>query len=104
SNCSSALDIETSFPVTGLGGLGDAERKKDVSTGGLLVSFHKRVIYSGAGSTMALPSQPEPAKAIWTKAGAKSARITWERSIESLGIWVHGWSEDSAQPGVKRSS
>lgn len=54
------------------------------------MSFHKRVIYSGDGSTMALPSQPEPAKAIWTKAGAKSARIAWEMSIESLGIWVHG--------------
>jgi len=75
-----------------------------VNTGGLLVSFHKRVIYSGNGSTMALPSQLEPEKAIWTKAGAKSARIAWERSIESLGIWVCGWSKDLVQPGVKQSS
>lgn len=63
------------------------------------MSLHKRVILD-----MALPSQPEPAKAIWIKAGAKSASITWERNIESLGIWAHGWSEDSAQPGVERSS
>lgn len=48
--------------------------------------FHKRAIYPGDGSTMALPSQLEPAKAIWTKAETKPARIAWKRSTESLGM------------------
>lgn len=41
---------------------------------------------------MVLPSQLQPANATWPKAGARSARMAWERSIESLGIWARGWS------------
>lgn len=36
-------------------------------------------------------SQLEPAMEIWAKAEAKCARTAWERSIESLAIWAHGW-------------
>lgn len=51
-------------------------------------------IYSKDGSTMALPRQLQPAKAIWPKAEAGSARMVWESSIESLGICACGWSEE----------
>lgn len=43
---------------------------------------------------MALPRQLQPAKAIWPKAEAGSARMVWESSIESLGICACGWSEE----------
>lgn len=43
---------------------------------------------------MVLPSQLQPAKAIWPKAEARPARMAWERSIESLGIWARGWSKE----------
>lgn len=51
-------------------------------------------IYSRNGSTMVLPSQLQPAKAIWPKAEARSARMAWERRIEALGIWARGWSRE----------
>lgn len=62
------------------------------------------LFYCGDGSTVVLPSQLEPGKAIWTMAEAKPARTIWERSIESLSIWVCGRREHSARPGVKWSS
>lgn len=43
---------------------------------------------------MVLPSQLQPAKAVWPKAEARPARMAWERSVESLGIWAHGWSKE----------
>lgn len=43
---------------------------------------------------MVLLSQLQPAKAVWFKAEARSARMAWERISGSLGIWAHGWSKE----------
>lgn len=68
-----------------------AHHSTHLSMEGLWLSFHKREIYCGDGSTITSMSQLEPAMEIWAKAEAKCARTAWERSIESLAIWAHGW-------------